>query len=179
MTKMRWGFGMVFGLCTSIAMAQQSKPGLWEVTTRMNDPKMQAQMDAAMKQLEKMPPKERKMMEEMMAKQGVTMPSGGAIGSRFCVTKDMAEKDYVPAPAEGCTQQSQRKGNQLTINMQCTKPKSDIVMVANFISDTQYTMTMKGSGPTPDSNVDMTGSGKWLGADCGTLKPMLVPPTGK
>jgi hypothetical protein len=179
MTGLRYWFGIALALCSSIVIAQQSKPGLWEVTTRMNDPKMQAQMDAAMKQLESMPAKERKMMEEMMAKQGITMPSGGAIGSRFCMTKEMAEKDHVPAPAEGCTQQSQRKGNQLTITMQCTKPKSDLVMVANFISDTQYTMTMKGKGPTPDSNVDMSGSGKWLSADCGTIKPMLVPPKGK
>ena len=63
--------------CACAAGAQNLKPGLWEITNKMQSsgggdgPQMQ-------KQLAAMPPEQRKMVEEMMAKQGVKPGAGGA-----------------------------------------------------------------------------------------------------
>ena len=65
--------------CSCAAGAQNLKPGLWEVTHKMQS--SSGQMEQGMSQMEQqlagMPPEQRKMVEEMMAKQGVKPGAGG------------------------------------------------------------------------------------------------------
>ena len=65
-----------------VASAQTMKPGLWEIShqTRSASGDLGAKMAAAQEQMAKLPPDQRKMMEDMMAKQGVTMGAGGPAG---------------------------------------------------------------------------------------------------
>ena len=68
---------------TATASAQELKPGLWEVTSTMTSAsgeleKANAQMQ---KELAGMPAEQRKMMEDMMAKQGVKMGAGSSADS--------------------------------------------------------------------------------------------------
>ena len=65
------------------AQPRTLKPGLWEISNKMQSGsgEMEKAMAAAQKQMAAMPPEQRKMMQDMMAKQGVSLGAGGA-GSR-------------------------------------------------------------------------------------------------
>ena len=145
--------------------------------TIFSDPKMKAQMDEAMKAMASMPPEQRKQMEQMMAKQGLSMSlPGGPTNLRVCVSKEMASRDIVPMDRSDCTQKSKRSGNRIDITFQCTNPKTedDLTMIAS--SDMQYTMVMKSRGAKPEESMEMRSEGQWLSADCGAIKPMVLKP---
>ncbi len=81
----------LLSLATALpASAQSMRPGLWEITNQMSsgDNKMQEQMAMVQKQMASMPPDQRKMMEEMMAKHGASMPVMDKDGMHIkaCVT---------------------------------------------------------------------------------------------
>ncbi|GAB3477562.1 hypothetical protein [Polaromonas eurypsychrophila] len=86
------------------ALAQSTKPGLWEINHKMGG---SAEMDQAMAQMQQqmagMPPAQRKQMEDMLAKQGMSMgPSaGGGISMKVCMTKEMAERNEMPQALQG------------------------------------------------------------------------------
>ena len=85
----------------STAGAQTLKPGLWEVTHKMQSSsgQMEQGMAQMQQQMASMPPEQRKMVEEMMAKQGVKPGAGGPGGMsvKTCMTKEMAERNELPA----------------------------------------------------------------------------------
>src|SRR5829696_269831 len=92
------------------AWGQNLKPGLWEVTNNMKGGSgdMGQAAAQAQQQMAKMPPEQRKMMEEMMAKQGMRMGAGGS-SVKMCVTKEMSERNELPAQQGDCkTTQQQR-----------------------------------------------------------------------
>jgi hypothetical protein len=101
------------------AAAQTLKPGLWEVTNKMQggSGQMQNAMSEMQKQMASMPPEQRKMIEEQMAKSGVKMGAGGPAGGmsmQICMTKEMVEKNEVPAQQGDCKTTSQaRSGNTM------------------------------------------------------------------
>ena len=73
------------------AQAQVTKAGLWEVTSKLGG---SAEMDKAMAQMQQqmasIPPEQRKQMEAMLAKQGMSMTAApGDVLSKMCITKDM------------------------------------------------------------------------------------------
>ncbi|TNF61972.1 MAG: DUF3617 domain-containing protein [Burkholderiales bacterium] len=166
-------------LSSGTALAQTTRPGLWEVTHRVtgNDA-----MDSAMAQMQQqmaaMPPEQRKMMEEMMARQGVSLPragAGGAMGMRVCITPEMAARQEMPRQTEGdCTTQVvSRSGNSMKVRFECRNPPSSGEGTYTFQGDTGYTMQMVmktvRNGRTESMNLD--GQGKWLSADCGAIRP--------
>lgn len=162
---------MLSGACIlasgSAFAAQHMKPGLWEMTMKSDEmakhmPKMSAQQ---MAQLRKM---------------GVNVPQmkDGAIITRVCISKEMAERDQPPAVRKDASCQSknyQRNGNAFSVDIVCNGP------------DLKGTGTSKGvyaDNGTFSSTYDFTGtahgqpvkqhhesSGKWLGADCGKVQP--------
>jgi hypothetical protein len=84
-------FGLVVSglFISSVALAQSNtKPSLWEITSKMSsptNPQMAKQMEEAQKMMASMPPAQRKQMEEMMAKQGISMSpaAGGATAMKL------------------------------------------------------------------------------------------------
>ena len=163
------------------ASAQNLKPGLWEVTQKMGG---SAEMDKAQAQMQQqmanMSPQQRKMMEEMMAKQGMKMGSGGpgAMSVKMCMTKDMVERNEIPAQQGDCkTTRQQRSGNAINIAFSCANPPSSGEGQVTIVSPEAYTMkmTMKSSAGGKPQTMQMDGSGRWLGADCGDLKPIRPP----
>lgn len=167
-----------FAACT--AHAQTLKPGLWELTSRMEggSVKMQDSMAQMQKQLAAMPPEQRKQMEEVMAKQGVKMaPSGpgGGIAIQTCFTKEMVERNDIPASKGDCKTTSQsRTGNTMKTAFTCTNPASTGEAVFTLVSPEAYTskvIVMSQVQGKPEK-IDMSGSGKFLAADCGSVKPM-------
>ncbi len=131
-----------------------------------------------------LPPDQRKMMEEMMSKQGISMPSigaGGAMAMKICITPDMAARSEMPNQQEGdCTTTiTSRTGNSMKVKFVCTNPPTTGEGTYTFSGDTAYTVDMKMSttqNGKPES-MTMKGAGKWLSGNCGSVKPIAAPMT--
>ncbi|NPC58409.1 DUF3617 domain-containing protein [Caenimonas soli] len=167
----------------STAGAQSMKPGLWEVTQKMQSTGGQSEqgMPQMQEQMANMPPDQRKMVEEMMAKQGVKMGPAGGMTAKVCMTKEMVEKNELPSQQGDCkTTHQSRSGNTMKFATMCVNPPSAGEGQVTFTSPEAYTMKMvvtsKSHGKPEKMN--MEGGGKWLGADCGNVKP-IVPPAAK
>ena len=182
MTRMRVALAAVATAAASAVLpagAQSLKPGLWAVTNRMQggSGQMQDAMAEMQKQLASMPPEQRKMMEEQMAKSGVKMGSAGPAGGmsvKICMTREMVEKNEVPGQQGDCKTTSQgRSGNTMKMAFTCTNPPSSGEGQVTYNGSEGYTSrtTMSTQVQGKPEKMTMEGSGKWLGADCGTTKP--------
>lgn len=169
------------------AGAQNVKPGLWEVNNKMTTASGQLEKGMAemQKQMANMPPEQRKMMEDMMSKQGVSVGAGagGAVVAKMCLTKEMIAQNQMPIQQHGdCTStRGAMVGKTMKMSFTCTKPPSTGEGEITYTSDTSYSMKMKvnssASGKPETMNVDATG--RWLGADCGNIKPITMPGAAK
>ena len=181
--KSRYLAAVVLAATSLGASAQSMKPGLWEITNRMESggARMDQSMAQAQAALANMPPEQRKMVEEMMAKQGVRMGSGGPGGGmsiQVCVTKEMAERNEVPTQKGDCkTTQQSRTGNTMKMAFVCTSPPSSGEGQITFVSNEAYTMKMAVSTTMEGKpeKMNMDSSGKWLGDDCGSVRPVAPP----
>jgi hypothetical protein len=161
------------------ASAQSTKPGLWEIGHRMSG---NAQVDQAMAQMQQqmatMPPDQRKMMEEMMARQGMAMPktAGGGMTMQVCISPEMAARQDMPQPSDGdCTTKvTSRSGKSMSMRFECKNPASSGEGTYTFQGDTGYTlkMTVKTVQNGKTETVQMDGQGKWLAASCGNIRPV-------
>lgn len=160
------------------AAAQTLKPGLWEISNKMNNPQMDQAMAEMQKQLAAMPPAERKQMEAMMAKQGVKMvPGASGMNVQMCMTKEMVERNEVPVQ-DGCKVTSQnRSGSTMKMAFTCANPPSSGEGQFTFAGDSAYTskMTVRSQVQGKTETMTMDTAGKWLKADCGEVKPVQMP----
>jgi hypothetical protein len=172
--------------CTTLALAAAAgaqpgpkmAPGLWEhsMTMKSASGDMEAKMAEAQKQMANMPPEQRKMVEQMMAQRGVSMGGAGgkALTVQACVTPEQAARNELPQD-RNCTQQStERSGNTVKFKFTCSgEHKSSGEGEFTLQGDKGYTGrtavdTVVQGKP---EHMDMQLSGKWLGADCGSVKP--------
>lgn len=171
--------GLALSLC---ATGQTIKPGLWEMSSKMSSSsgEMEKGMAQMQKQLASMPPEQRKMMEAMMAKQGVGINmSPDAMAIKVCITEEMAQRNAFAAKQPGDCQHTQtpRSGNTMKFSFVCKQPPSSGEGEVTFISPEAYTQTMtvtterKGKSET----IKSSGGGKFLSADCGSIKPLAKP----
>jgi hypothetical protein len=181
----RTATGLLIALATTHVMAQSQKPGLWEITHKTGG---NAEMDAAMAQMQKqmasMSPAQRKQMEAMMAQHGGSMPTaaaGGGMSMKVCISPEMAARDQMPQQTEGdCTTSiTSRTAGSMKMAFVCTNPPSKGEGTYTFPNDKAYTMamTIRSERKGKPDTVTLEGSGKWLTADCGTVKPMEIPKT--
>jgi hypothetical protein len=176
--------GAALLVCASHAQAQNKMaPGLWEnsFTTSGMGGDTERSLADAQKKMAAMPPEQRKMIEAMMAKQGVSL--GGGAGKpttvKTCVTPEMAARDAVAMQDGRCkvTQQS-RSASSVKFKFECggeapSKGEGEY----SFSGDKSYsgkTTIDRVVGGKPD-RMEITNSGKWLGADCGAIKPVGTP----
>jgi len=166
-------------LCLPVA-AQNLKPGLWEISNKLqsSNPQVEQAMAQMRQQMASMSPAQRKQMEEVMAKHGMQAAGSGPAGTslRVCMTKEMLERDGVPAQQQGnCTTTAQpRSGNTQKISFRCTNPEATGEGQYTYLSPEAYSgktvVTSVRQGKSETMTVE--GAGKWLSADCGGLKPM-------
>jgi hypothetical protein len=160
--------------------AQSLKPGLWEITNKMQggSGQMASAMAQMQQQMASMSPDQRKMLDEQMAKSGVKMGSAGPAGGmsvRVCMTKEMIEKNEMPAQRGDCKTTSQsRDGSTGKATVVCTNPPSSGEGEFTFGSPESFAskaaITTQVDGKT--EKVKMESAGIWLGADCGSVKPL-------
>jgi hypothetical protein len=101
---------------------------------------------------------------------------------KMCMTKEMVEKNEVPVQQGDCrTTQQSRSGNTMKYAVACTNPPSTGEGQVVFKGPEAYSMKMVMSTKVDGRPEKMTmdGSGKWLGSDCGSVKPILPPKTKK
>ena len=166
-------------LASPLAMAQNLKPGLWEINNKMQSGSGQLEKGMAemQKEMATMPPEQRKMMQDMMAKQGVSVGAGapGSMAVNICMTKDMVERNELSAQPGDCkTSSAPRAGNTMKMSFVCTQPPSSGEGVVTFVSPEAYTMkmAMKSAMQGKPETITMEGSGKWLTSNCGAVKPI-------
>ena len=167
-------------MCVSAAHAQTTRPGLWEINQKMGgNPEMDKAMAQMQQQMAGLSPAEKKMMQDMLAKQGMSMPvagAGGGMAMKVCITPDMAAKQDMPVQTEGeCTTTiTSRSASSLKMSFLCKNPPSSGEGTYTFSGDTAYTMTMlmKSTHQGKPVSTTLDGQGKWLAASCGAVKPL-------
>lgn len=168
-------------LCAAATHAQTTGPkveaGLWEINIalRSQSGKAEAAMKEAQAYISRMPPDQRKQVEEMMAAQGMRLGDNTST-VQACISKEDAERGEIPQQAGECTQQVlERNASSMKVKFACTtNPPASGEAVVDFQSRTAYssravvdTVVM---GQTERVNVNQTG--RWLGADCGSVKAL-------
>ena len=146
----------------------------------MGSGQLEKGMAEMQKEMAAMPPEQRKMMQDMMAKQGVSVGAGapGMMAVKICMTKDMIERNELPSQQGDCkSNTSPRVGNTMKMSFVCAQPPSSGEGQVTIVSPEAYTtkMAMKSNVQGKPETMTMDGSGKWLSADCGNIKPLAAP----
>jgi hypothetical protein len=158
------------------AQAQRIAPGLWEqaATVKMAGGQMEAALAEAQKELAQLPPEQRKMAQDMMARQGMGAGGASQTTTRICITKAQAERDELARPEDGCRNDSiQRSGNTVRVKFSCGA-RGNGEAVYTLASEKSYrgrTLFNAMVDGRPE-RMDMALSGKWISADCGSVKPL-------
>ena len=169
--------GLAFG-----ASAQTMKPGLWEISNKIQSAsgEMEKGMADMQKEMAAMPPEQRKMMQDMMAKQGVDVGASGlkSMGVKVCITKEMADRNELTSAEGDCkSTHAPRVGNTMKFAFACTKPPSSGEGQVTFVGTDAYSSKVAVSsthnGKAEAMSIDS--QGKWLSAQCGAIQPLLVP----
>ena len=165
------------------ASAQTLRPGLWELsqTVRSASGEMERAMAEMQQQMAALPPEQRKMMQDMMARQGVGMGSGagGAMTVKLCFTREMVERDQIPAQEGDCrTMVSPRSGNRMKMSFTCSNPPSSGEGEWTFVSPEAYTtrMVVRHNAQGRAETMNLESRGRWVSADCGAIRPLATNP---
>lgn len=161
------------------ALAQPAtRPGLWEISSsiKSGSGEMEKAMAEMHKQMASMPPEQRKMMQDMLAKQGMAMGSGGkGMSMRRCITPEMAAKEDIPVQDGNCSQTiTSRTAKAMELRFTCTDPQASGTGRFTFVDAQNYTANVKTTTVVDGKKeqMEMEMAGKWLSADCGSLKPV-------
>jgi hypothetical protein len=163
------------------------KPGLWEskMTKQLFDGQDRTAQSAGAKSkmqqaMANMPPEQRARMEAMMKEHGgPTIGSDGTI--KMCISPEEANRDKPILDREGHCQPAivARSGNHTTFTINCssngttTTGKGEATTMGDVITS-QIDMTThraNGESHTMHNESKM----KFLGPDCGDVKPMSLP----
>jgi len=158
---------LMFSIGGTAVAAGTMKPGLWEMTMKSD----------AMAAMPKISPEQM----EMMRQAGVKLPQmdSGGIVTKVCITREMAARDQPPNTAQGesgCeTKNYRRKGSSYSMDMVCNGAhmKGKGTIKGTYRNDRSFSSTMDFTGTAQGRPVNQhtESSGKWIGADCGSVKP--------
>ena len=147
--------------------ADHMKPGLWEMTMKS---------DMGGRQMPQLTPEQL----EKMKKLGVPMPgAGGSFVHRVCMSKKMVERDQPAMDREQSECQMKnfnRSGNSYSVEVVCDGPKitGRGTMKGTVVNGESLTSTYDFNGMAygHETNQHRETTGKWLGSDCGDIKPL-------
>ncbi len=144
------------------------KPGLWEhqMTMKSESGQLEQQLEMVREQMKAMPAAQKKMMEDMMAKQGLSMDFSNQT-VRNCLTEEEAARgEFEWAENTSCEHDIVTRGEQTRIEFTCPDDNAEGEMVLD--GDSAYTgqsTAMVDFGGSPEK-VTITHSGQWVSADC-------------
>jgi hypothetical protein len=163
-------------LASSAAIAQSAppiKPGLWEAkfVDDGSGGSMRPDMTDALKGMK---PEQRKQMEAMMKERGIDM-SGGPGTIRMCLTQESLDQGRWNKQEGNCkTDIKEKTARSWKWHSVCADPKAETTGEASFPNSESYavksttTMVVQGQTKVVKTAIDS----KWLGADCGDVKPI-------
>ena len=166
------------------ASAQQMniKPGLWQLEVTLpgeaNGNQMAGLLEQMKAQMASMPPDQRKEMEKMLGdfQARGTEIKGDRMRMKECITKeDIAKFDFLgKKDKDSCTRKSLPMVGGMKVSMACTQPPMKVDAAVKFQGEKAFTFESLSTMAGPDGK-QMTqkssGSGKWLGSNCGKVKP--------
>ena len=157
-------------LVAGLANAQQLKPGLWELQTKIRSDEMD-------KRLAAMPAEQRAKVEAMMAQHGM----GGGKGVQVCMTPEDVQRPPPSGTQErgDCkTEYATRSGNRIPFKTVCTEPPSTAEGEMIFESPEGYSMKLHRTATArtgAPQTMDLDMHAKFVAADCGDVKPHKRP----
>ena len=159
------------------------KPGLWEARMSSLDADGHELPRPEQAAMARMPPEARARMAEVMKARGLSMPDADG-ATKACLTKEMFESGrwQQMASETGCTTNySTRSSTMWKWHSSCPALKSDSDGEVVFSSPQSYRVKLT---TTAMVNGKMNTStrivqAKWLGADCGDIKPFTPPAAPK
>jgi hypothetical protein len=162
---------------TANAPGPRIEAGLWEINMSLKSQtgKAEMAMREAQAYISRMPPEQRKQVEQMMAQQGVRLGDKSS-SVQACISKEDAERGEIPQQAGECTQQVlEKNASSMKVKFNCaTNPPASGEAVVDFQSPTAY--TSRGIVDTvvlgQNERVTVDQTGRWLGADCGNVRPL-------
>jgi len=159
------------------ASAQDMKPGLWEQTNNAtySDGKVQANMSDIQKLIGNLSPEQRQQVQQTLQQNGVQMDlANGAMNSKLCITREMIERKQLPIQEGDCrTQMTPAGDNRLQVSFTCTRPHASGEGEMTVDSPTAYHAQMRiHNQDQPNQVVNMGVAGRWLGDDCGNVRPL-------
>lgn len=152
------------------------KPGLWQVQSeRLVNGQKAPDPSQRMKD---MPPEVRARLEAAMKERGVDASMGAGGAMKICLSRESLDQGQWQGQQQRCkTDFGTRSASSWKWHSVCTEPASETDGEAIFATPESYSVktstTMAIKGQTRTSQ--MTINAKWLGADCGTLKPVTAP----
>ena len=160
---------LVLCLLPALASAMEIQPGLWEISSSNMQVDGQALpgMETMLAQMKNLPPEQRQMMEQMLAKQGVQL---GDQGVRVCMSEAQIKAQQIPLqdPQSGCSHEvTERSAELWKFRFSC--PDGQGEGETRFVSDKEFTTRVQGS--YGGQNSSMQSHARWVSADCGGLQP--------
>jgi Protein of unknown function (DUF3617) len=155
------------------------KPGLWQVQSEREVNGQKA--PDPIEQMKNLPPEARKQMEAMMKQRGVDMGQGGG-QQKVCHTRESLDQGRWKGDGERCkTDITSRSATAWKWRSVCTQPEFEMDGEALFTNLENYTVKtlMNSQRQGKPQTMRMTVTAKWVGPDCGDLKPMQAAPAAK
>lgn len=155
-------------------------PGLWEIRMNQGSP-VAAMMQSMQGMLDAIPADQRKQMEAMMGKSGVSISQPDVI--KQCLTPEMVQRDFEPYvdddPDTVCkTTNKKLSKNSAEFTYTCTGPDGDFKGKGRIwdASPKSYKseMLMEGMVEGRPVKMDMGHEGRWVSADCQGIKPISI-----
>ena len=159
------------------------KPGLWETRMSQLDANGQEVPSPEFAALSKMPPEQREKMAEAMRARGVQLPDANGT-MKACLSKESLDSGAWQqlAAQSGCvTTFSTRTNSAWKWHSACASLHSESDGETAFSGSESYrtkvttTSTIAGKTRTTTRIVQ----GKWIGAACGDIKPLIAPSSGR
>jgi hypothetical protein len=171
-------------LCAANASAQlpNIKPGLWQldvtVPGQAQGHPMAGYVEKMKSQMASLPPEQRKQLEKSLANLETrgTEFTGNGLRTKECITKEnIAKFDLLGKKGpDSCTRNSSPTAGGVKVSMTCTQPQMKVDAAIKFQSEKAYTFESLATATGPDGKTmsqKSSGTGKWLGSDCGKIKP--------
>lgn len=153
------------------------EPGLWDYSFKMESQsgQIEAAMAEAKKMLESLPPEQRQMIEQQMASRGIGLDLE-SFTAKTCITPEQAKASEFPQPSDSCTQEILEQSDDVyKVSFSCDgNPPTTGEGEIRLISDKEYRgeVTINTSMNGQAEKIVASQHGTWVGADCGSVKPL-------
>ena len=159
-------------LLSTVGQAQDLnvRPGLWEhsLDLKSESGRLEQALDMARAQLALLPPQQRQMMENMMARQGIKFDLVNQSFQNCISEEEAASGEFTFAEEGGCEHTAvSEDGSATRISFVCAQGQGELVLENGSEYTGQSSMELEFNGTV--ENVTASHSGRWLGASCAAL----------